>query len=627
MPPLTLGFNLPAARAIRRVNEASRLMANATTALSSGLRINKASDDAAGLALASNLKLSGRVYSQAIRNANDGISKVNIAEGALTDLNAIVIRLKELAYQSMNGTVSNTQRVSLNTEAQALASEYDRIGQAATFNGQTIFQLDGATDIQVGFGAAETITVNFGDGLEEKRGTGSYSQGITYSISSGTDGIDTGDFNNDGLVDVIRSRYGRLQLTLGNGDGTFKAPISHMTVNSAFATIKMDLGDFNGDTRLDVATLSTFGNSVQISLGNGNGTFLRSTTVVIPATYTGTGAPELEVRDINGDGKPDLVVLPDTYAGPNEVRFYMGNGDGTFATPVSYLSGNQPLIAAFADTNGDGIDDLISLGRLDSRIYLGNGDGTFRFVSTLGSVVNINGRVADLNNDGLADIITDGGVTGSSRVFLSNGNGTFRVIATQSMVTSDMQIVRDLNNDGNIDIVGSRSTSDNYLNVYLGNGDGTFAAGTTITTPGGTFISTTAADINGDGLLELFQGGNYSVFNSFNPSFTYLFTLKEFNLLTKDSAKSAVNMLDSAQTRIIAETGNLGASSSRLDTALTNLSSYRNGIEEARSRIEDADVAMSAAQLVKAKILQQAANAILAQGLLQPKIALKLLKD
>ncbi len=627
MSSITLGINVPAARATRRVGEASRLLSNATTALSSGLRINKASDDAAGLAISSSLKLSSRVYSQAIRNANDGISQINIAEGALDSLSNITVRLKELAYQSMNGTVTRSQRRSLNSEAQALAAEYDRITQTTTFNGQTIFQQNGSTNIQLGFGTTESITVNYGEGLEELRGTGSYTQSLSYAISAGTDTINSGDFNNDGIVDIMRTRFGRIHVSLGNGNGTFRASISHLVSSASLSTTISDVTDVNGDSRLDVVTFDYVSSAVQVSLGNGNGTFLRSTTVVVGNTTYGGGS-DLEARDINGDGNADLVLQPGAYDGIDEVRIYYGNGDGTFAQPVSYVTGNQPIRAGFGDINGDGIEDLLALGRITTRIYLGNGDGTFAFARTLGSAISQTARVGDLNNDGLSDIFADGNLGGlrTARVYLSNGDGTFRALATQAINTAGVQVFEDINNDGIIDVVNNQASTDNYVNIYLGNGDGTFLAGTTATAgTGPTYLVTAAVDINGDGVKELIQGQNSAIFNVFSPTTTYSFNLKKFNLLTQDAAASAFDIFDAAETRITSEGGILGSSSSRLNTALSNLFTFRTGLDDAASRIEDIDVATASAELVRAQILQQAANSILSQGIAQPEIALKLL--
>jgi flagellin len=122
----------------RRLNAALDNRASIFQKLSTGSRINKASDDAAGLAIADSLRADSRIFSQAIRNVNDGISYTNIASSGLTELSNIVTRLKELAEQAATGTLSKNQRGALDQEAQALSDEYQRVIQSTTLNGISV---------------------------------------------------------------------------------------------------------------------------------------------------------------------------------------------------------------------------------------------------------------------------------------------------------------------------------------------------------------------------------------------------------------------------------------------------------------------------------------------------------
>ena len=115
-----LGSNQLSFAVQARLNEASATVSSTSERLSSGLRINKASDDAAGLAISSALNLKSRVFSQGIRNLNDGLSAVNIAESAIGDLSEILVRIEELSVQSMSGTYSDTQRQSMQQQVTAL---------------------------------------------------------------------------------------------------------------------------------------------------------------------------------------------------------------------------------------------------------------------------------------------------------------------------------------------------------------------------------------------------------------------------------------------------------------------------------------------------------------------------
>jgi flagellin len=137
--------------------------------LSSGLRINRAGDDAAGLAISESLKSDIRALDQAARNAADGISLIQTAEGSLDEVSNILLRMKELAEQSLNGTLSNTDRGYLNSEFAALRSEIDRISDSVDFNNVKLLDGQGGTvGIQVGIGttAADSVAIDLSADLD-----------------------------------------------------------------------------------------------------------------------------------------------------------------------------------------------------------------------------------------------------------------------------------------------------------------------------------------------------------------------------------------------------------------------------------------------------------------------------
>ena len=136
-------FNNPASiNAQRLLAKNSQRLAQSVERISSGVRINKASDDAAGLAVSEALRSDIRAMRQAMRNANDGISMINVTEGALNEQSSILIRLRELASQSSTGTVGSTERQTIQLEFNSLRNEVDRITESTTFNGQGL--IDGA---------------------------------------------------------------------------------------------------------------------------------------------------------------------------------------------------------------------------------------------------------------------------------------------------------------------------------------------------------------------------------------------------------------------------------------------------------------------------------------------------
>ncbi len=133
--------------------------------LSSGLRINHAKDDAAGLAIAEALKADSRIATVAIRNANDGVSIISITDGAINEITNILSRLAELAEQSANGVYSNTQRSSLDLEFRALMSEVERIAVTTEFNGLKLLSGSGTVTLQVGFDGTSVSQVTY-NGVE-----------------------------------------------------------------------------------------------------------------------------------------------------------------------------------------------------------------------------------------------------------------------------------------------------------------------------------------------------------------------------------------------------------------------------------------------------------------------------
>lgn len=148
----------------RELDKTTRALSDVFTKLASGKRINKASDDAAGQAIVASLEADSKQYSQASRNINDGISVASIADGALDQQGQILTRLSELSSQASNGTLSDTQRETLNQEFQSLKSEYERIGASTEFNGQQVFQ-QGSTSIQVGTDSSADSQIGLGSQL------------------------------------------------------------------------------------------------------------------------------------------------------------------------------------------------------------------------------------------------------------------------------------------------------------------------------------------------------------------------------------------------------------------------------------------------------------------------------
>ena len=158
---ITLGTNVVSLQAQRRLGLASDGLSKTFERLSSGQRINRASDDAAGLAIADSLKADQRVATVAIRNANDGISTIAIADSALGEVGNVLSRLAELAEQSANGVFTSTQRSALSNEFVALGSEIERIATVTKFNGVVLLSGAQTMTLQVGFNSSSTSSISF----------------------------------------------------------------------------------------------------------------------------------------------------------------------------------------------------------------------------------------------------------------------------------------------------------------------------------------------------------------------------------------------------------------------------------------------------------------------------------
>ena len=193
MAALSLNNNLSALRASRSLQTATADVSCLFERLSSGTRINHASDDPAGLAEASTLRTAGRVYTQATRNINESISFFNVADSATSALKNIVDRMGELATQASNGVLNDTQRQALDEESQSLQAEYGRILTTAKYNDTNVFTT-GDMATQAGFGVQAVILANISSGSNttmrarrqpRTRATGRFRPG-SHLVSAGT---------------------------------------------------------------------------------------------------------------------------------------------------------------------------------------------------------------------------------------------------------------------------------------------------------------------------------------------------------------------------------------------------------------------------------------------------------
>jgi flagellin len=185
---ISIGSNITSLQAQRRLDQTGSKLSQSFNKLSSGYRINRGADDSAGLAIAESLKAQSRIAGQAIRNTNDGISTIAIADGALGEVANILSRLAELASQAANGTLSTSQRSVVSNEFVALSSEIERIAQVTEFNGIKLLSGTNSVTIQVGTGSTAASQIGYQNQLATLQGIGLGNTGgaLVYSINGTT---------------------------------------------------------------------------------------------------------------------------------------------------------------------------------------------------------------------------------------------------------------------------------------------------------------------------------------------------------------------------------------------------------------------------------------------------------
>jgi hypothetical protein len=336
--------------------------------------------------------------------------------------------------------------------------------------------------------------------------------------TSGPGSVVIGDVNGDGKPDLVLLETPYAEVRLGNGDGTFRDGATYLN----WGTTSVTLADVNGDGKLDMliglcgqggTCGSGIDGGVGVLLGNGDGTFK-------PAVNYDSGGSEalsVAVADVNGDGKPDLVVSNSYFSDTVGVLF--GNGDGTFQPVVTYSSGGSfPVSVAIADVNGDGKPDILVANSSSCDtctddgvvgVLLNNGDGTFQPAVTYssgGTGRNLNNTgpslvVADLNDDGKLDVAVT--AVSSIGVLLGNGDGTFKPAVNYTLGGDEVALATgDVDGDGKPDLIEANLDLNN-VGVLLGNGDGTFQAAMTFDYGGAFTLGLAFEDVNGDGRRDV----------------------------------------------------------------------------------------------------------------------------
>ncbi len=341
--------------------------------------------------------------------------------------------------------------------------------------------------------------------------------GIPQTVNPSFWDLVVGDLNQDAIPDILVSEGINLDVALGNGDGSLQVPVYYPLPGSSRESYVGVLADFNNDGKLDFVVSSVTTGTLDVFLGNGDGTFQP-----VLQQFSGFSYIVAAAGDFNGDGNLDLV-----YTAYQSVGVLLGNGDGTFGPPTTFpVLSSQVNSVAVGDFNRDGILD-IAAGNAASgggngsvvSILQGLGDGTFAsHVDYAVGRYPVDMSIGDLNGDSYPDIaVVDAGNYNTFFVLLNNGDGTFQSPVQYGGPYSSAQfqtnVLGDFNGDGKLDfaVYDTFACNDGCVYIFAGNGDGTLQPAMVFAhrQDAGGFArgEFAVADFNRDGKLDIVSPG------------------------------------------------------------------------------------------------------------------------
>ncbi|MBV1898070.1 MAG: flagellin FliC [Cycloclasticus sp.] len=617
--PQFINSNIASLTAQRNLDTSQSSLNTSLQRLSSGLRINSAKDDAAGLAISERFTTQIRGLNQASRNANDAISLSQTAEGALGEIGNNLQRIRELAIQSANSTNSSSDRAALNLEVQQRLAEIDRVAGQTSFNGQKILDgTFGSAQFQVGANVGETIS------LDLSTSTRLDSIGAVATATSSTNLTDLIDGTAATFTTAaagLVADYSTVPATAGSDTITFaNAPAAAndtITVEGVVFTFQ-DAGSGNADvyTVVDANNVTIATDFAADSVATNADSFAAAFAAAKADSLTTSALSGLTTESDN----TDTVTLSDVNEGTAAT---VGRTvSASFATP-----GN---IAIVQDVTGSDADT--------------SANSNFTVTAPGGSLFTV---TLDTNITDAADLLA--AITGStgyaSAGFTAESDGTNITFTDEDAST------------GNFALAGSETVT------AITDGDVAGVAGTSVTVAGdfsiqiGTQTAFTVADstyttaqslvdaintaLNGEGSAALNTDGTLNVVSNESITVTGTTGLTTLGLAsstdvsgslstaavdTVANSETTIRQVDSALTAVSSLRSTFGAIQNRFESTIANLATTSENLSAARSRIQDADFAAETAALTRAQILQQAGLSILSQANSLPQNVLALLQ-
>jgi flagellin len=617
--PQVINTNVASLNAQRNLTTSQGQLATALQRLSSGLRINSAKDDAAGLAISERFTTQIRGLNQAVRNANDGISLAQTAEGALGETGNALQRIRELAIQSANSTNSASDRAALNAEAAQLLQEIQRNGLTTQFNGQNI--LDGTfSQAQFQVGANANQTISFGITGATTNLLGAYQATSTAVTSAAFDGA---GFTINGVEVGVSAPTSAAGVTGDSATAKATAINSKTNQTGVSATAANSLQGASPIARTSLANGELVINGVAVGAIASSASAVtqgRSAATAINAVTNQTGVSAI------ADASTGRLTLSTSDGRNIALTSGSNNGDGAGAiynaTGLNVTNGTLPsghdtftitVAGAFAATGA-------ASGQLSAGDTVVIGGLTYQFVTAAANVTAGNVAVVAANTDaatvvaGALRTAIQGQYTAGNTSLVATGAGAAVILTQDQLGAVGANLAAYYNDAG---IIGGGTTAAITESALTSGVDAGYTANTGITTRGTLTLSSAA---------NFTLGGADLAFGGLGAAAPALTRLDTVNISTVEGANAAIAVLDGALSQVTSIRADLGAVQNRFSSTVANLTTTAENLSAARSRILDADFAAETASLTRAQILQQAGTAILAQANAIPQNVLSLLR-
>ena len=601
----SVNTNVGAVVAAANIEKISKEMDTAIARLSSGLRINSAKDDAAGMAIVSKMESQVKGLGMAIRNASDSQNLIDTAEGANVEVVNILQRLRELAIQSSNDTNTALDRTFINAEATQLIAEVDRISAQTTWNGSSL--LDGTfTSKQFQLGANSGEDVTFDIDSSASADIGNYRVDGTATMVAATDDIITaqtltiaGNIGSTTSAVALGSSAATVasgvndvaSLTGVTATAVTKVKMHSLTTTGTVAfTIGNDaatLGSANISVAItDVSDLRLIRDAINASAG---------TTGITAATHS-DGNSALVLTHSTGE---DIKITSFTHSGANltaHMHLDVLDQDGAAVTEGAGFANSQILNDITADT-----DSLLAATSVAASTSFGS------LITARGNAFNAkltatNSAHAQTGSVVIVGTGADGSALTETLTLATGSAGVATSTNTFATITSLTNSSTALTGSSTITFGETASAAADAVGQVRFNSSESFTISTDEITDGEGFLDNTASNTSS------------------------LSALSSVTLGTVTGSEAAIDILDGAIAKINDQRSNLGAISNRLDATISNLSNIVTNTQASMSNIGDANFSEETSRLTRAQILTQAATSMLAQANASKQAVLSLLQ-